>query len=259
MKPQTTSSWMNRFSAQNPLQELTPEQAAKARQIRAAREKAKISTSKPGPRTPEGKATSSQNARKHGFAGANMVVDDEDRPAYHAHLDAYHDGLQPANQIEADAVRLAANSMWRADRLTSIETGLLELEMAHHSPHIDAKMQNLTLYHYMAIAFMEQTDSSNSLELCRRYLANAQRDFQRAIDTFYKLKENRIAPPPETAPEPAPEPKDGKIHLIVPKNPRPPNESAPRPRKRLRTTKPDVNLPLLHDLKRATKRRRECR
>ena len=211
----TIAPWMNKFAAQSALTELTPEQADKARKARAAREASKLST---GPRTDTGKAISSLNARKHGFSGARIVVDDEDQPAYDAHLDAYHQSLEPANQIEADTVRLAANAMWRIDRLTSIESGLLELEMGHHCPHIDAKLQNLTVAHYMAIAFREQTIGNNASDLCRRYLSSAQRDFQRAVDLLSKLKDNRVSVVPIVE-DPAPE----GIHIVTT-----PNELAPQ-------------------------------
>ena len=223
--------WMNKFSHDFPLDGLTNPQADKARAARAARDAARLST---GPRTDEGKAVSSKNARKHGFASAQMVLDDEDKLDYAAHLDGYHQALQPANQVEADTVRLAANAMWRIDRLTSIETGLLELEMAHHAGHIDAKMQRLSLYHYMAIGFMEQTDGSNASDLCRRYLSSAQRDFQRALDLLFLLRQNRVA---NTQQQQDTEPA-GIIH-IVNQNQRPPNELAPQapqePQKRAET------------------------
>ena len=212
MQPQT-ASWMNKFSAINPHEGLTPEQQDRVRAACAARKAAKQNQST-GPTTEEGKRIASMNARKHGFAGAVMVIDDEDKEAYDAHLESYRQSLLPANQIEADTVRLAANAMWRVDRLTSIETGLIELEMAHNTPHADAMLDQLDIYHYMAIAFMQNTNDTTAIELCRRYLSSAQRDFQRAIDTFYKLRENRVEPA-AAAPVKSP-----RIHLI----PGPPNE-----------------------------------
>ena len=59
-----------------------------------------------GPRSPEGKAAAAQNARKHGFAGGRVVIADEDKEAYQAHLDAYFDSFQP--EIRSNAMPSAA-------------------------------------------------------------------------------------------------------------------------------------------------------
>jgi hypothetical protein len=204
---------MTKYASVNPHAQLTPEQSEFARKIAAAREASKLST---GPRTEEGKAIASKNAVKHGFAGSVMVIDDEDKEAYEMHLDAYHRSFRPIGQPECDAVRLIANAMWRIDRLTSIETGLFELEASFHAPHIDALMQNLSLHHYYAIAFKEQIGDSNPFELCRRYLSSAQRDFHRAIVTFNLLKENRV-----TAQEQPPSENRQAIHIVPNIVPRP--------------------------------------
>ena len=138
---------MNKFSAIDPLHPLTQQQFDKAKAAWANRDAARrqaAADGSTGPVTPEGKAISAQNARKHGFAGAKMVIDEEDQTAYDAHLDSYRDSFAPGNQVESDTVRLAANAMWRVDRLTSIETGLIELEMAHNAPQIDAFLEKRT-------------------------------------------------------------------------------------------------------------------
>ena len=242
--------WMNKFAARNPLQGLTPDQAAKARTSYAAREAAKLST---GPRTDQGKAISSKNARKHGFSGAQIVIDDEDQAAYDAHLDAYHQTLEPTNQVEADTVRLAANAMWRIDRLTSIETGILELEMGLHAPHIDAKLQNMTTYHYMAISFMEHTNDTNAADLCRRYLSSAQRDYQRALDLLFKLKEHRLPIAQIAQPEDLPTP--AVIHIVTP---RPPNEPATPTQKTTQTAVKPTQVSK-NEVTRSAKRRKSRR
>jgi hypothetical protein len=210
-----TTKPMNKYSAVDPHDQLTPEQSQFARKVAAARAASKLST---GPRSEEGKAIASKNAVKHGFAGAVMVIDDEDKEAYELHLDAYHQTFQPVSQPECDAVRLAANAMWRIDRLTSIETGLFELEASFHAPHVDAMLDTDKLHHYYAIAFKEQIGDSNPIDLCRRYLSSAQRDFHRAIVTFNLLRASRVTSAAETAP---------KLIHIVPKpqqNQQEPNE-----------------------------------
>jgi hypothetical protein len=119
---------MNHYFEANPYKSLTPEQVAKCKKTWQAIENAKRST---GPVTPEGKAIASQNARKHGFAGAQVVLKEEDKEAYKLHVDAYFASFNPVSQAECDTIRRAAWAQWRYDRLTAIETGLLDLEIAH--------------------------------------------------------------------------------------------------------------------------------
>ena len=189
---------------------LNAAQLQRARKAVIARENAKRST---GPTTPEGKAKSAQNARKHGFSGAAIVIADEDREAFDAHLDAYFDSFQPICQSECDMVRKIAVSQWRYDRLLAVETGLLDLELTHRKPTVDAFLDNVENHHYLAIAFMELTNATDALELCRRYLNQASRENNLAIRTFYLMKENRPKPepvPPAPAVETAPEPQQNQ-------------------------------------------------
>ncbi len=121
----------NRFASNNPREHYSAEQLAFLKKKESARQASRHST---GPSTPEGKRIAAQNARKHGYAGATMAISDEDRPAYQAHVESYIQAFQPQNQPQADAVRLAANALWRTDRLTTIEASLLELEIDTSPP-----------------------------------------------------------------------------------------------------------------------------
>src|SRR4051812_31706341 len=106
-----------------------PKHRASLAVIAANRANAKLST---GPRSPEGKAHSSQNARKHVFESSAFPVvrfeevDQIDR--------LRHDALaiyKPANSQETFAVEqivLAQNALPRADRLIS---GLLTASLNH--------------------------------------------------------------------------------------------------------------------------------
>ena len=217
--PQALPLSTNKFAAIDPTRGFDQNEITSVTQFMAARD---AST---GPITEEGKRISALNARKHGFAGAQPVIDDEDKEAYSLHLDSYSQAFEPANQPEADAVRLAANAIWRIDRLTSIETALFELETEFHIPFTVAKLNELQFRHHQAIAFMQHVDSSRAIELSRRYLSNSQRDYQRAVDMFFKLKTNRIAVIPAVIQPVEDTPPPPKIHIV----PRPPNELPQKP------------------------------
>jgi hypothetical protein len=170
--------------------------AEKAREKEEARK-----TGAGGPRTPEGKARSSRNAVKHGFAGANPVINCEDQDAYNAHLDSYIARFQSVDQPEADIVRRAAIAMWRLDRLYALEAIILNLEASYHAvPSSVILPHNAGAFTRAAVAFRESA-GDGAYDLCRRYIQAATREHDRAIRTFYLLESKR---PSSSAASPVP-------------------------------------------------------
>ena len=185
-----------------------------------------------GPTTPEGKAISALNARRHGYAGASIVIADEDRDAYNAHLHSYYASFAPQTQPERDTIRRAAVATWRSDRLASIEVGIMDIELNHATPTIDVALTDYDLNHKLAYSFMQQTETQGqtALALCMRYLTAATRDFDRAIRSFYLMKENRLSDAErlQVETESETEQQTPAIHLVkTPEEPPTPNEPTP--------------------------------
>jgi hypothetical protein len=206
---------------QDPTDQLTPDQFERARQAYINRKNASKST---GPTSEAGKKRSAQNARRHGYAGATVVIEEEDIIAYNAHLTAYFLTFQPVSQPECDTVRRAANAQWRYDRLISIETGLLDLDLSFEAPIIDAKVIGEPEHHHrLAFAFLAHIQTgTNALDLCRRYLITAQRDIERSIKMFYFLQKNRTPDAGVFDPasiEPLPEPQEPQSTQQEPNEP----------------------------------------
>jgi len=81
-----------------------------------------------GPRTPEGKAASSQNARKHGYSlTTHKVLDNEDPALFQAMLEELHFVYDPQCHREQLAVLDIAKCRWALRRLEEAETYLLNL------------------------------------------------------------------------------------------------------------------------------------
>src|SRR5579864_4182922 len=91
---------------------------ATAAQTFANRENSKSST---GPRTVEGKAASSSNAKTHGFNAADPVLPDEDRDEYNALRESYQSELAPANAHQEFLVGQMTGARWKLERLERIE------------------------------------------------------------------------------------------------------------------------------------------
>jgi len=100
------------------------------KQIEANRQKAQNST---GPRSEEGKKTSSQNAVKHALFAQNVVVNSphlkEDQAEYDLLLQSFYDELKPVGIFQEQLVRKIANIWWRYRRLINAETAAIAKQL----------------------------------------------------------------------------------------------------------------------------------
>jgi hypothetical protein len=95
-----------------------------AQQIVANQLNAQHST---GPRTEQGKKRSSLNALKSGLTGRTVLLPGEDANAYQAHCEAFMEGFAPVGEEETALVQLLADTRWRLDRCSVLETNLFAL------------------------------------------------------------------------------------------------------------------------------------
>lgn len=90
-----------------------------------------------GPRTPEGKARSSQNARKHGLTGVLPITTGEgkeDLEAFESMRIGLYDYWQPEDWQEEHLVELLAGDYWRLQRAGRYEAGMTR-KFADHATH----------------------------------------------------------------------------------------------------------------------------
>jgi hypothetical protein len=93
-------------------------------QLEANRQNAQLST---GPVTEEGKQRSSQNATRHGFTGQSLVVTDQEKEAYEAHVKAFYAAYPPAGQIETNLVQQLADLHWSIHQIYVQQANLISL------------------------------------------------------------------------------------------------------------------------------------
>ena len=78
-----------------------------------------------GPRSPEGKHRSSQNAVAHGLTSRTAVLPSEDPAAYQLHCQQFRDEYQPKTPTETHLVQELADTAWRQNRIPLLEARLI--------------------------------------------------------------------------------------------------------------------------------------
>jgi hypothetical protein len=188
------------------------------KQLAANRANAAKST---GPRTPEGKARSSANARAHGFTASTFAIVRIEGLDDIAHLkDDLTAVYQPVNSQEMFAIErmaLGQQQMLRAARLesglftTCIDQALNDGSEVPFAPigaalagHIEITREQNRNY-ALGEGFQRMTRQPNGWKLSLRYQAQAERLYRRAVEEFDRLKalreELRNEPTPDSQPE----------------------------------------------------------
>ena len=85
-------------------------------------------SSQTGPKTPEGKKSSSQNNRQHGFATANIIVLPEERPYFDQIEAELRDEIKPDGPLEAIAFRRLITANWQMEKCQQNEAVLIAEE-----------------------------------------------------------------------------------------------------------------------------------
>jgi hypothetical protein len=134
-----------------------------------------------GPKTPEGKARSAQNALKHGLRAQEYVVLPEEDADEFAGLEAALIAeLAPVGALQMVLARRVAVAAWRLARADRIEVELF----ARRSWGADANP---------GIAMIRDGNGSRSFETLLRYRGSAMAEFWRALKTLKALQAEQAA------------------------------------------------------------------
>jgi hypothetical protein len=187
------------------------------KQLAANRANALKST---GPRTPEGKARSCQNARTHGFTASTFAVvrleDLNEIANLRTDLIATYQPVNSQELFAIELIALAQQTRFRAARLESgVFTNCLDMALNHDgtpfSPLPQALVGDIEITraqnrnYALADGFDRMARKSNSFSLFLRYKAQAELQYRRAIEEFGRLKAIRPELPKEAIFEVQPE------------------------------------------------------
>ncbi len=129
-----------------------------------------------GPVTAEGKARSSQNARKHNLLGSTRLLAGEDREEYDAIAASFLDEYRPATATEQFFVFEMIDAVFRLQRVRAFSASIQEARMAAISdtPDLDVAAQ----------AFDQLANEGPSLTLLLRYENQFRRQFDKSLESL---------------------------------------------------------------------------
>ena len=163
-----------------------------ARKLAAARANAAKST---GPRTPQGKARSSQNARRHGLCSQAVVLSTEDKSEFDRMYQSHIHRYQPADDVEYDLVETMILAKWRERRIVALGSEAMEAKMAYMTPEWD---------HLSDLGRTQEAFASvQRITPYDRYEAHAARQYERALKLLLLLR--KAQPLAESVQNPEPE------------------------------------------------------
>lgn len=143
-----------------------------------------------GPRTPEGKLRSRQNAVTHGCSAHTIqFLPDEDPREYDEIAAHWLEKLHPLDQAEHELVIRVAKSAWRARRA---EHNLEKVEAARQQPPAAAKaVENNSSDANPSTSAIDWTDEHHrQYERFQRYYTAELNRFHKALQTFWQLRKS---------------------------------------------------------------------
>jgi hypothetical protein len=169
------------------------------KQLAANRANAALST---GPRTPQGRANSKQNALSHGMYSPNLVIFHwESREQFDCLRAAYIQRHQPIDQCELDLVDRLVDATWRRNRMLSLETALLDLEISRSTDDVDREY-GTGADPILRIAFaFEQRHGDQSTDRVQRHITSLDHCYSRARRELQILQGERFNANSESSPE----------------------------------------------------------
>ncbi len=156
-----------------------------------------------GPVTPEGKARSSTNARRHGLASAPILLPGESKEDFQQLLADYMDQFHPRTPVETDLVETMAISRWRLRRVLTFEASLFDEEMQERDKSA-------------AWVFQKFANYSTTLTVLLRYEGHLNRSFDKALNQLLLLSKMPVGQVPDLPSELPNEPKVGQVPDLSP-------------------------------------------
>lgn len=156
-----------------------------AKRVQANRENARKST---GPKTEQGKASSSRNSIKHGVLSEAMLAPGEDADVLAALLADLRAEHQPQTTLEALLVDRVAQIIWRTRRLAETERRTMQHEQAY-ADRIIANNKKISDYQVVRLPFGGL--SLDQHNLIGRYQTMLDNQLAQTLELLERAKQER--------------------------------------------------------------------
>jgi hypothetical protein len=143
-----------------------------------------------GPKTPEGRARSSQNARTYGLT-ASVVSDYEDPELFDQFLASYINTYEPVGAAENQLVREITRCAWRLERANRVESGLLNHKMDSQRDWIEERYGDIEPAARVALAFGGLVNWGVDLQVLYRYEVGCRRGLIAATRSLVRMQSER--------------------------------------------------------------------
>ncbi len=166
-------------------------------QIEANRANALLST---GPRTPEGKAASAQNARTHGLTSKDLVILPQEKDDFLNFQMDLTEQIKPNGQLELIAFDNLLHAAWNMRRVRRLEAQLAESGRAQTAPSASPiesetlEPSSPTAAPFCASSIVDPLSDPSLASQCdryARYFARAEKSYYRALRELRTLQADR--------------------------------------------------------------------
>ncbi len=165
-----------------------------------------------GPRTPAGKATSSQNRLAHGLCATSLIVRGESQEDFDSLRIEIAAAYRPATPEERMLTDQLTESLWRLNRARRIETHTHDILMRDTEEVLSSDGGDVSQNPDVLMASSLWSEHNDGvLRRLNRYVTTIERSYQRALKNLHFAQQNRRTLPPapivpeEIAPEPVAE------------------------------------------------------
>jgi hypothetical protein len=141
-----------------------------------------------GPKTEEGKRTSSHNACRHNLTGQVTAMTDEDRIAHDTFSAAMIASMSPEGALEIQLAQRVATDSWRLNRASAIEDNLFAMGFSSHADQFSEQHPQVQAAYASARVF---TVESKHLELLTLYEQRINRGLQKNLAMLQSLQATR--------------------------------------------------------------------
>ena len=161
------------------------------KQLAANRQNALKAT---GPRTPEGKARSSQNSTIHGLFSEHVVAKGESKKKFKAFRDEFLAELDPVGLLEGFLAQSIVCSAWRLARIVRIEREMMDSYITDCHQRAVKRGEDLDFPPF-GRAFRWDSAYAKGFDKLRRYEGSLRRVVSRDLHELQRLQASRKGQP----------------------------------------------------------------